>query len=87
MFHVFMFRKYIFDPSHILTDLPMQIEKNLTYEEQPIEILDKNDQVLRTKTIPLMKVLWRNHSYEEATWERKEDMRTQYPHLFNHDGK
>ena len=33
VFHVSMLRKYIFDPSHILTNLPMQIEKNLTYEE------------------------------------------------------
>ena len=79
--------KYISDPSDILTDLPTQIEKKLTYEERSVEILDRNDQVLRTKTIPLVKVFWRNHSYEEATWEREEDMQTQYPHLFNQDGK
>ena len=46
----------------------------MTYEEQPVEIVDKRDQVLRTKTIPLVKVLWRNQSYEEATWEKEEDM-------------
>ena len=79
VFHVSMLRKYIFDPSHILTDLPMQIEKNFTYEERPIEILDRKDKVLRTKTIPLVKVLLRNHSNEEATWEREEDMQTQCP--------
>ena len=82
-----MLWKYIFYPSHILTELPMQIEKKLTYEERSVEILDRKDQVLRTKTISLVKVLWGNHSYEEATWEREEDMRIQYPHLFNQDGK
>ena len=82
-----MLWKYIFYPSHILTELPMQIEKKLTYEERSVEILDRKDQVLRTKTISLVKVLWRNHSYEEATWEREEDMQTQYPHLFNQVGK
>ena len=82
-----MLWKYIFDPSHILMELPMQIEKKLTYEEGSVEILDRKDQVLRTKTISLVKVLWRNHSYEEATWEREEDMQTQYPHLFNQVGK
>ena len=65
----------------------IHIEENLTYEEQPVEILDRRDQVLRTKVIPLVKVLWRNQSYEEATWEREEDMRIQYPHLFNIAGK
>ena len=59
----------------------------MTYEEQLVEIMDKRDQVLRTKTILLVKVLWRNQSYEEATWEREEEMRTQYPHLFNPTGK
>ena len=82
-----MLWKYIFYPSHILTELPMQIEKKLTYEEGSIEILDRKDQVLRTKTISLVKVLWGNHSYEEATWEREEDMQTQYPHLFNQVSK
>ena len=82
-----MLRKYVYDPSHVLKALPIHIEENLTYEEQPVEILDKRDQALRTKIIPLVKVLWRNQSYEEATWEREEDIRIQYPHLFNIAGK
>ena len=82
-----MLRKYVYDPSHVLKDLPIHIEENLTYEEQPVEILDRRDQVLRTKIIPLVKVLWKNQSYEEATWEREEDMRIHYPHLFNIAGK
>ena len=87
VFHMSMLRKYVYDPSHVLKDLPIHIEENLTYEEQPVEILDRRDQGLRTKIIPLVKVLWRNQSYEEATWEREEDMRIQYPHLFIIAGK
>ena len=83
VFHVSLLRKYVYDSSHVLKDLLIHIEENLTYEEQPVEILDRRDEVLRTKIIPLVKVLWRNQSYEEATWEKEEDMRTQYPHLFN----
>ena len=67
VFHVSMLQKYVFDPSHVLKDLPIHIEENLTYEAQPMEFLDKRDRVLRTKIIPLIKVLWRNQSYEEAT--------------------
>ena len=82
-----MLRKYVYDSSHVLEELPIHIEENLTYEEQPVEILDRRDQVLRTKIIPLVKVLWTNQSYEEATWEREEDMRIQHPQLFNIAGK
>ena len=83
VFHVSMLRKYIPDPSHVLTEQPVEIQENLTYEEEPMQILDRQDQVLRNKTIPLVKVLWRSHTVEEATWELKEQMKRHYPHLFD----
>ncbi|KAK0580068.1 hypothetical protein LWI29_035912 [Acer saccharum] len=85
VFHVSMLRKYIADPSHVLEEQPVQLKEDMTYEEEPIEILDRRDQVLRTKTIPLVKVLWRNHATEEATWEQEDQMHIQYPHLFHMD--
>jgi hypothetical protein len=48
----------------------------------PVQILDRKEQVLRTKMIPIVKVLWRNHRIKEASWEAKRDMRNRYPHLF-----
>ena len=82
VFHVSMLRKYIADPLHILKEQPIQLKENLTYEEHPVEILDRRDQVLRNKVIPLVKVLWRSHTVEEATWEPEAQMRRQYPQLF-----
>ncbi|XP_068331455.1 uncharacterized protein [Pyrus communis] len=38
--------------------------------------------VLRNKTVRLVKVLWRNHSIEEAPWETEDRMREMYPRLF-----
>ncbi|KAA0056475.1 pol protein [Cucumis melo var. makuwa] len=61
---------------------PLQLSENLSFEEQPIEILAREVKKLRNREISLVKVLWRNHGVEEATWERKEDMRVQYPELF-----
>ncbi|KAL5581770.1 hypothetical protein UlMin_014212 [Ulmus minor] len=58
------------------------IREDLTYKEQPMQILDRKDKALRNKVIPLVKVLWRNHKVEEATWEREDEMRAKYPHLF-----
>ena len=74
VFYVSMLRKYIPDPSHVLTEQPVEIQENLTYEEEPVQILDRREQFLRNKTIPLVKVLWRSYTVEEATWEREEKM-------------
>ena len=82
VFHVSMLRKYVSNSSHVLSYEPLQLRDDLTYEEVPIRILDNKEQILRTKKIDLVKVLWRNHAVEEATWEREEEMRSKYPHLF-----
>ncbi len=85
VFHVSMLRKYISDPSHVITYEPLQIRENLTYEEIPVKLLDRKVQELRTKSIPLVKVLWRNHEIEEASWELEDEIRKRYPSLFSEE--
>ncbi|KAA0042391.1 ty3-gypsy retrotransposon protein [Cucumis melo var. makuwa] len=70
------------NPTHVVDFEPLQISENLSYEEQPVEILAREVKKLRSREISLVKVLWRNHGVEEATWETEEDMRAQYPELF-----
>ena len=82
-FHVSKLRKYIPDPSHVLREQPVQLKENLTYEAVPMQIIDRKEQVLRNKVIPLVKVLWKNHEREPATWEAEAQMRHQYPQLFS----
>ncbi|XP_073120307.1 uncharacterized protein [Henckelia pumila] len=82
VFHVSMLRKYISNPSHVLNLEPLQILPHMTYEERPDRIMEKHKRRLRNKTIPMVKVKWLNHSYEEATWETEADIRTRYPELF-----
>ncbi|KAL0560765.1 hypothetical protein IC582_001178 [Cucumis melo] len=82
VFHVSMLRKYVPDPSHVVDYEPLEIDENLSYVEQPVEVLSREVKTLRNKEIPLVKVLWRNHRVEEATWEREDDMRSRYPELF-----
>jgi hypothetical protein len=86
VFHISMLRRYVSDPSHILSYEPLQVQEDLSYEEMPMKILDRKDQVLRNKTIRLVKVLWRNHSAGEASWEREDEMQSKYPHLFQNGG-
>ena len=44
--------------------------------------MDRRVQVLRGKTIPLVKGLWKHHGAEEATWEREVEVQEKYPDLF-----
>ncbi|XP_059302327.1 uncharacterized protein LOC132054301 [Lycium ferocissimum] len=82
IFHILMLRLYKPDPSHVLNPEEIEINEGLTYEEKSIQILDNQVRRLRTKDVASVKVLWRNHDTEEATWEAKEDMKKRYPHLF-----
>ena len=81
-FHVSMLRKYEPDPSHVLDWTDLEVDEDASYEERPVRVLDRRDQVLRGKTIPLVKVLWKHHGVEEATWERELEVREKYPDLF-----
>ena len=82
VFHISMLRKYIPYPSHVLEAPEIELRVDLSYEEQPVQILGRGEKELCNKTISLVKVLWRNHLVEEATWEREDQMWSQYPHLF-----
>ena len=69
VFHVSMLNKYVSDASHKIDFKDLEIQEDMSYIEKPLKILDTKVKVLRTKTIPLVKVLWRNHALEEATRE------------------
>ena len=82
VFHVSALRRYVSDVTHVLSYEDLVLDETLSYEEQPVKVLDRKDKVLRNKTIPLVKVLWRNSKVEEATWELESDMRSRHPELF-----
>ena len=82
VFHVSMLRRYRSNPSHILQQQPVELQTDLTYAEEPTQILDRDVRQLRSKSIPMVKVQWSHHTPEEATWEVEAAMRERYPHLF-----
>ncbi|WMV09620.1 hypothetical protein MTR67_003005 [Solanum verrucosum] len=86
VFHISMLKKCICDPSLILPTESIRIKDNLSYEEVPVQILDRQVRRLRMKEVASVKVLWRNQFVEEATWEAEEDMKKRYPHLFQSVG-
>ena len=82
VFHVSMLKKYVPDPSHILEVPPVELEKDFSFKVQPVAIVDQEMKQLRSKVIPMVKVLWRSDAIEEMTWEPESFMRNHYPYLF-----
>ena len=87
VFYVSMLQRYRSDSSHVVStetielrpEVKEELLSTLTYEEEPMEILAREVKELRK----LVKVLWRNHKTEEATWESEETMWQQYLQLFD----
>ena len=86
VFHVSMLRKYTQDPAHVVHWGQIEVDTDGTFEEEQVCILDICDQVLRRKTVRLVRVLWRHYGVEESTWEREDTMRATYPFLFRDEG-
>ena len=86
VFHVSMLRRYTPDPAHVVDWGEIEVDTDGTFKEGPVCIVDSQDQVLRRKTVRLVRVLWRHRRVEESTWEREDTMRATYPFLFRDEG-
>ena len=86
VFHVSMLRKYTPNPAHVVDWGQIEVDTDGTSKKGPVCIVDSRDQVLRRKTVRLVRVLWRHYGVEESMWERKDTMRATYPFLFRDEG-
>ena len=57
VFHVSRLKKYYPDPQHVLATKEIELQEDLTFKEEPLEVLDRKVKMLRTKAIPMVKVL------------------------------
>lgn len=44
----------------------VELQDDMSYVEKSLKIIDEEEEVLRNKTIPIVKVLWRDHAFEEG---------------------
>ena len=86
VFHVSMLKRYHGDGNYIIRWDSVLLDKNLSYEEELVAILDREVRKLRSREIASIKVQWKNQPIEEATLEKVADMRQRYPHLFTDSG-
>ncbi|KAK1613306.1 hypothetical protein QYE76_036979 [Lolium multiflorum] len=88
VFHISLLRKCLEVPEKTevfknIDHRSVDINKDLTYREMPIRILEEAYRTTRTRSIKFLKIQWSNHTEDEATWEREDFMKKEYPDLFS----
>jgi hypothetical protein len=88
VFHVSQLHKYLQAPSKPETfkevdQDTIDLNHDLTNRKRPICILEKNVRLTRRRKINMYKVQWRNHTEDEATWEREDYLQRDFPELLN----
>ncbi|GJU22174.1 hypothetical protein Tco_1155516 [Tanacetum coccineum] len=82
-FHVSNLKKCLAEPDVQVPLDEIEIDENLRFVEEPIEIVDRDVKKLKRRRIPLVKVRWNSRQGAEYTWEREDQFRMKYPHLFS----
>nr|CAE04776.3 OSJNBb0115I21.3 [Oryza sativa Japonica Group] len=82
VFHVSQLKKCLRVPTEEANIEQIEVQEDLTYVEKPIRILETNERRTRNRVIRFCKVQWSNHSEEESTWEREDELKSAHPHLF-----
>ena len=69
VFHISLLKKNVGDPTFIVPLESVAVKDSLSYEDVPVEILDRQVRRFRNKIFTSVKVLWKSQSVEGATWE------------------
>ena len=78
VFHVSQLKKCLRVPEEAIEPASVKIQSYLTYEERPIRVLETMERVTHSKVIKFYKVVWNNHSEQDAMWEREDYLREVY---------
>ncbi|GKF10283.1 hypothetical protein Tco_0048209 [Tanacetum coccineum] len=81
-FHVSNLKKCLSDESLAVPLDEIRIDDKLRFVEEPVEIMDRKVKRLKQSRIPIIKVRWNSRRGHEFTWERKDQFRKKYQHLF-----
>ncbi|GJX27900.1 hypothetical protein Tco_0235979 [Tanacetum coccineum] len=82
-FHVSNLKKCLVEPDVQVPLDEIEIDENLRFVEEPIEIVERDVKKLKRRKIPLVKVRWNSRQGAEYTWEREDQFRKKYPNLFS----
>ncbi|GJY44912.1 reverse transcriptase domain-containing protein [Tanacetum coccineum] len=82
-FHVSNLKKCLADPTLQVPLDEIQVDAKLNFVEEPVEILEREFKKLKRSRIAIVKVRWNSKRGPEFTWEREDQMKLKYPHLFS----
>ncbi|GJU14264.1 putative reverse transcriptase domain-containing protein [Tanacetum coccineum] len=82
MFHVSNLKKCLSDESLVISLEELRVDDKLHFVEEPVEVIDREIKQLKRSRIPIIKVRWNSKRGPEFTWEREDQFKQKYPHLF-----
>nr|GEU81796.1 putative reverse transcriptase domain-containing protein [Tanacetum cinerariifolium] len=80
--YVGLFKKCHADEPLVVPLDGLYFDDKLQFMEEPVEIVDREVKRLKQSRIPLVKIRWNSKRGPEFTWEREDQFRKKYPHLF-----
>jgi hypothetical protein len=83
VFHVSQLKKCLRVPEEQIFIEDLDTKEDLSYQEYHVKILETSKRVTRNKKIRMCKVQWSHHTEEEATWEREEKLKAEFPSFFS----
>ncbi|GJU26509.1 putative reverse transcriptase domain-containing protein [Tanacetum coccineum] len=81
-FHVSNLKKCLSDESLVIPLEELRVDDKLHFVEEPVEVMDREIKQLKRSRIPIIKVRWNSKRGPEFTWEREDQFKQKYPHLF-----
>ncbi|GKE44088.1 hypothetical protein Tco_1471372, partial [Tanacetum coccineum] len=81
-FQISNLKKCLSDESLVVPMKELRLDDKLNFVEEPAEIMDREVKQLKQSHIPIIKVRWNSKRGPEFTWEREDQIRAKYPHLF-----
>ncbi|GKA66432.1 hypothetical protein Tco_0766240 [Tanacetum coccineum] len=82
-FHVSNLKKCLANPTLKVPLEEIQVDDKLNFVEEPIESLEREFKKLKRSRIAIVKVWWNLKHGSKFTWEREDQMKLKYPHLFS----
>ncbi|GKC57537.1 reverse transcriptase domain-containing protein [Tanacetum coccineum] len=82
-FHVSNLKKCLADPTLQIPLEEIQVDAKLNFVEEPVEILEPEFKKLKRSRIAIIKVRWNSKRGPAFTWEREDQKKLKYPHLFS----
>jgi hypothetical protein len=83
VFHVSQLKKCLHVPKEQIPMGDLDAKEDLSYQEHHVRILKTSERVTRNKRIKMCKVQWSHHTEDEATWEREEELKIEFPSFFS----